>query len=102
MAQYRISSGRTAHGFGTGLWTLKRAARTDNGPKFASRAFMALANSRSIQHIPIEPGRPTQNGCIESCIKQSALILIYKPHGYNVKMLQQPATATDFQFLRTP
>lgn len=40
--------------------------RTDNGPKFTSRAFMAWALSHDIRHILIEPGRPMQNGYIES------------------------------------
>ena len=42
------------------------AVRTDNGPEFTSRAFMAWAQSRQIRHILIEPGRPMQNGYIES------------------------------------
>jgi len=43
-----------------------RAVRTDNGPEFTSRAFMAWAQSHGIRHILIEPGRPMQNGYIES------------------------------------
>jgi len=43
-----------------------RAVRTDNGPEFTSRAFMAWANTHGIRHILIEPGRPMQNGYIES------------------------------------
>jgi putative transposase len=42
------------------------AVRTDNGPEFTSRAFMAWASSHGIRHILIEPGRPMQNGYIES------------------------------------
>ena len=42
------------------------ALRTDNGPEFTSRAFMAWAQSHEIRHILIEPGRPMQNGYIES------------------------------------
>ena len=42
------------------------AVRTDNGPEFTSRAFMAWAQSHSIRHILIQPGRPMQNGYIES------------------------------------
>jgi putative transposase len=42
------------------------AVRTDNGPEFTSRAFMAWAQSHAIRHILIEPGRPMQNGYIES------------------------------------
>ena len=40
--------------------------RTDNGPEFTSRAFMAWAQSHGIRHILIQPGRPMQNGYIES------------------------------------
>jgi putative transposase len=40
--------------------------RTDNGPEFTSRAFMAWALRHGIRHILIEPGRPMQNGYIES------------------------------------
>ena len=42
------------------------AVRTDNGPEFTSRAFMAWALSHGVRHILIEPGRPMQNGYIES------------------------------------
>ncbi len=42
------------------------AVRTDNGPEFTSRAFMAWAQARGVRHILIEPGRPMQNGYIES------------------------------------
>ncbi len=42
------------------------AVRTDNGPEFTSRAFMAWARAHGIRHILIEPGRPMQNGYIES------------------------------------
>jgi putative transposase len=40
--------------------------RTDNGPEFTSRAFLVWAQSHGIRHILIEPGRPMQNGYIES------------------------------------
>lgn len=42
------------------------AVRTDNGPEFTSRAFMAWALKHGIRHLLIEPGRPMQNGYIES------------------------------------
>jgi putative transposase len=42
------------------------AVRTDNGPEFTSRAFMAWANSHGVRHILIQPGKPMQNGYIES------------------------------------
>lgn len=43
-----------------------RAVRTDNGPEFTSKAFMSWAQAHGIKHILIEPGRPMQNGYIES------------------------------------
>ena len=42
------------------------AVRTDNGPEFTSRAFMAWAHQHGIEHLLIQPGRPMQNGYIES------------------------------------
>jgi putative transposase len=42
------------------------AVRTDNGPEFTSRAFLAWTTLHSIRHILIQPGRPKQNGYIES------------------------------------
>jgi putative transposase len=40
--------------------------RTDNGPEFTSRAFMAWAQTHGITHHLIQPGKPTQNAYIES------------------------------------
>jgi len=42
------------------------AVRTDNGPEFTSRAFLAWTHTHGVRHILIEPGRPMQNGYIES------------------------------------
>jgi len=42
------------------------AVRTDNGPEFTSRVFMGWCQKNGIQHLLIEPGRPMQNGYIES------------------------------------
>ncbi|ALV04633.1 transposase [Roseateles depolymerans] len=42
------------------------AVRTDNGPEFTCRAFMAWAQAHGVRHILIQPGRPMQNGYIES------------------------------------
>jgi putative transposase len=42
------------------------AARTDNGPEFRSRAFMAWPQGHRVRQFLIAPGRPTQNGYIES------------------------------------
>ena len=43
-----------------------KVVRTDNGPEFTSRAFMGWAQTHGIRHILIQPGRPMQNGYIES------------------------------------
>jgi putative transposase len=43
-----------------------RAIRTDQGPEFTSRAFMAWANSRGVKHLINDAGKPTQNAYIES------------------------------------
>ena len=43
-----------------------RVVRTDNGPEFTSRAFMGWAQAHGIRHILIAPGKPMQNGYIES------------------------------------
>ena len=43
-----------------------KTVRTDNGPEFTCRSFMTWAQKHGIQHILIEPGRPTQNAYIES------------------------------------
>ena len=42
------------------------AVRTDNGSEFTCRAFIAWAQAHGVQHILIQPGRPMQNGYIES------------------------------------
>jgi putative transposase len=42
------------------------AVRTDNGPEFTSRAFIAWTQRHGIDHLLIEPGKPMQNGYIES------------------------------------
>jgi putative transposase len=42
------------------------AIRTDQGPEFTCRAFMAWAQARGVLHILNQPGKPTQNAYIES------------------------------------
>ncbi len=42
------------------------AVRTDNGPEFTSRAFIAWVQQHHIRHLLIESGKPMQNGYIES------------------------------------
>jgi putative transposase len=54
-----VGSSRALHGY-------PLAMHTDNGPEFSSWAFMAWASAHGIRHILIEPGRPMQNGYIES------------------------------------
>jgi len=43
-----------------------QAVRTDNGPEFTSRAFIAWTQRHGITHLLIEPGKPVQNAYIES------------------------------------
>ena len=43
-----------------------QAVRTDNGPEFIAKAFLAWTQSHQITHILIQPGCPTQNAYIES------------------------------------
>jgi putative transposase len=43
-----------------------KAVRTDNGPEFTSRVFMGWAQAHGIEHLLIQPGKPMQNGYIES------------------------------------
>jgi putative transposase len=40
--------------------------RCDNGPEFRSRHFLAWCEERRIEPIHIQPGKPTQNGRVES------------------------------------
>jgi putative transposase len=42
------------------------AMRCDNGPEFTSRHILAWAMERKIELVHIEPGRPMQNGYVES------------------------------------
>jgi len=42
------------------------AIRCDNGPEFTSRHFLAWCEERQIRLIHIQPGRPMQNGRVES------------------------------------
>jgi len=42
------------------------ALRCDNGPEFTSRHFLAWCEERKIRLIHIQPGRPMQNGRVES------------------------------------
>ena len=40
--------------------------RCDNGPELTSRHFLSWCEERKIQLIHIQPGRPMQNGHVES------------------------------------
>lgn len=40
--------------------------RSDNGPEFTSRHYLGWCADRTIQTLHIEPGKPMQNGYIES------------------------------------
>jgi putative transposase len=40
--------------------------RSDNGPEFTSRRMLRWAEERKINLVHIQPGRPTQNGHVES------------------------------------
>jgi len=42
------------------------AERTDKGPEFTSRKFLAWAHSHGVRHILIQPDKPMQNGYVES------------------------------------
>jgi putative transposase len=42
------------------------AVRCDNGPEFTSRHFLAWCEERRIGLVHIQPGRPMQNGHVES------------------------------------
>ncbi|MBB6147348.1 transposase InsO family protein [Silvibacterium bohemicum] len=40
--------------------------RSDNGPEFCSRRMLGWAEERKVALVHIQPGRPTQNGHVES------------------------------------
>jgi putative transposase len=42
------------------------AIRCDNGPEFTSRHFLAWCIERQIALVHIQPGKPQQNGYVES------------------------------------
>lgn len=43
-----------------------QAIRSDNGPEFTSRHFLAWCAERKIELVHIEPGKPVQNAHVES------------------------------------
>jgi hypothetical protein len=42
------------------------SVRSDNGPEFTSRRMLGWAEERKITLVHIQPGRPMQNGHVES------------------------------------
>jgi len=42
------------------------SVRSDNGPEFTSRRMLGWAEERKITLVHIQPGRPMQNGRVES------------------------------------
>lgn len=42
------------------------AIRSDNGPEFTSRHFLAWCAEKKIEAVHIEPGKPVQNAHVES------------------------------------
>ena len=42
------------------------SARSDNGPEYTSRQMLGWAEERKITLVHIQPGRPMQNGRVES------------------------------------
>jgi putative transposase len=66
-----------------------QAVRTDNGPEFTSRAFMAWAQAHGIRHILIQPGRPMQNGYIESFNGK------FRDEHLNEQLVRDPASGQD-------
>jgi putative transposase len=46
---------------------MPESIRCDNGPELTSRHFLSWCEEQKIQLIHIQPGRPMQNGHVESC-----------------------------------
>jgi putative transposase len=49
-----------------------RAVRTDNGPEFTSRAFIAWTQQHGVEHFLIEPGRPCRMATSKASTASSA------------------------------
>ena len=47
-------------------WGAPKRLRCDNGPEFTSRHFLAWCERQGIEVVHIQPGRPMQNGYLES------------------------------------
>jgi transposase InsO family protein len=50
-----------------------QAVRTDQGPEFTCRAFMAWAQARGVRHILIQAGKPTQNESFNGKLRDQCL-----------------------------
>ena len=50
------------------LYGVPRDIRSDNGPEFVAQAVRAWLSTNGISTVFIEPGKPWQNGAVESCI----------------------------------
>ena len=63
-----LSSHRVTHALEavTGRRGKPESVRCDNGPELTSRHFLSWCEERQIQRIHIQPGRPMQNGHVES------------------------------------
>ena len=65
----RLGSGRVTLGSADRLIEergLPESVRSDNGPEFTSRRMLGWAEERKINLVHIQPGRPMQNGHVES------------------------------------
>jgi transposase InsO family protein len=49
------------HGEAAAFRGYPKAVRTDSGPEFTARLFLAWTQQREIEHILVEPGCPTQS-----------------------------------------
>lgn len=73
-----------------------QAVRTDNGPEFTARAFLAWCQEHQIEHILIQPGRPMQNGYIESlndtlrdeCLNEHVFMTLKQARHYTAQWRQ--------------
>ena len=59
-------AGHASSGPGHGQRGEAGAIRCDNGPEFTSRHFMAWCEEKKIALLHIQPGKPMQNGHVES------------------------------------
>ena len=67
-ADSSLGSGRVTRALDQliGQYGRPEAVRSDNGPEFCSRRMLGWAEDRKVHLIHIQPGRPMQNGHVES------------------------------------